>query len=91
VSVENPKTYQPARGENKQEKSNKIHADNLELYLIIKMSHINGKGLESTNYFCIPYWGLDKLTTHLDQQLFLINHINAIISSQSLKLYFQTI
>jgi hypothetical protein len=33
----------------KTRENNKIHAYILELYLIIKMSHINGKGLESTN------------------------------------------
>jgi hypothetical protein len=49
ASFENPKTNLPAREKNKQEKNNKIHADILELCLIIKMSHIKRKGLEYTN------------------------------------------
>jgi hypothetical protein len=50
ASFENPKTYQPAREKNKQTReNNKIHADILELCLIIKMSHINGKGLSRIN------------------------------------------
>jgi hypothetical protein len=49
VSLENPKTYQPAREKNKTRENNKIHADILDLCLIIKMSHTNGKGLESTH------------------------------------------
>ena len=31
------------------------------------------------------------MTTHLDQQLFLMNYVNAMMLPQSLKLYFQTI
>jgi hypothetical protein len=38
-----------SKGEKQTRENNKIHADILELCLIIKMSHINGKGLESTN------------------------------------------
>jgi hypothetical protein len=34
------------KGEKQTRENNKIHADILELCLIIKMSHINGKGLE---------------------------------------------
>jgi hypothetical protein len=45
-SFENPKTYQPAREKNKQEKLTKS-IDILKLCLMIKMSHINGR--ESTN------------------------------------------
>jgi predicted component of type VI protein secretion system len=47
ASFKNPKTYQLAR--EKTRENNKIHADILELFLIIRMSHINGKGLDSTN------------------------------------------
>jgi hypothetical protein len=47
------------------------------------MSHINGKEI---NFAYLINYGLDKLTTRLDQQMFLMNHMNAIILSQSLKL-----
>jgi hypothetical protein len=47
-SLKNPKTYHPSKGKKQTRENNKIHADILELCLIIKISHINGKGLEST-------------------------------------------
>jgi hypothetical protein len=43
ASFKNRKTYQPAREKNKQEIITYIRT------VIIKMSHINGKGIESTN------------------------------------------
>jgi hypothetical protein len=91
VSFENKKNIPASNGEKQTRQNSKIYADILELCLIIIMSHINGKGLESTNQFYIFYYELDKLITHLDQQMFLMNHINAIILPKSLKLYFQTI
>jgi hypothetical protein len=77
--LKSPKTYQPAREKNKQEKITK------SMQIFLNMAFIYGKGLESTNQFCISYKRIDKLTTHLDQQMFLMNHINAIILSQSIK------
>jgi hypothetical protein len=47
--------------------------------------------LKSTNGFNLFYERLGKLTTRLDQQIYLMNHIKSIKLSQSLKLYFQTI
>jgi hypothetical protein len=38
-----------SKGEKQTKENNKMHADVLELYLIIKMALINGKGLELTN------------------------------------------
>jgi hypothetical protein len=38
-----------SKGEKQTRENNKIHADVLEMCLIIKISLINGKGLESTN------------------------------------------
>jgi hypothetical protein len=58
--------------------------------MIIKMSHMNGTCLESTTGFGIFYERLHQLTTRLDQQIQLMNIINSITLSQSLKLYFQT-
>jgi hypothetical protein len=63
----------------------------LELCMIIKMSHMNGAWLESTNGFDIFYEELDKLTTRHDQQIYLMSHINYIKLSQTFKLYVQTI
>jgi hypothetical protein len=87
LSFENQKKKTISQqGKKKQTReNNKTHSEIFELCLIIKISHIiDGKGSQT-------YYGLDKLTNHLDQQMFLMNHINAIILSQSLKLYFQTI
>jgi hypothetical protein len=36
-------------GEKQTRENNKIHADNLELCLVIKLSHISGNGQGSTN------------------------------------------
>jgi hypothetical protein len=55
ASFENPKTYQPVREKKEPRENNKIPTDILELHFIIIMSHINGKGLELTNEFCISY------------------------------------
>jgi hypothetical protein len=38
-----------SKGEKQTRENNKIHADNSELCLIIKMSPINDRGLKSTN------------------------------------------
>jgi hypothetical protein len=46
LKIQNPTSQQ---GKKQTGESNKIHANILEMCLIIKMSHINGKGLESTN------------------------------------------
>jgi hypothetical protein len=42
------------------------------------MSQINGKRLESTNGFDVFYEGLDRLTTRLDQLIYLTNLMNQI-------------
>jgi hypothetical protein len=44
-----------SQGEKQTKDDNNIYADILELCSIIKMSHINGKGIESTNQFRISY------------------------------------
>jgi hypothetical protein len=55
ASFENPKNLPASKGEKHTRENNIIHADILDLYLIIKMSHINGKGVESTNKFYISH------------------------------------
>jgi hypothetical protein len=46
LKIQKPTSQQ---GIKQTKENNKIHTDILELCLIIKMSYINGKGLESTN------------------------------------------
>jgi hypothetical protein len=47
--VQKPTSRQGKKNNKQTRENTKIHADILELCLIIKMPHINGKGLESAN------------------------------------------